>query len=88
MPKKCCLINVINDLICILEEEFQMRKRGRRYIPLTNEERKLVEDFLSNDLSYEEMSNKIGISKSQLRYKVMKYQKEVLDDKQKTIKQE
>ena len=65
-----------------------MRKRGRRYIPLTNEERKLVEDFLSNDLSYEEMSNKIGISKSQLRYKVMKYQREVLDDKQKTIKQE
>lgn len=78
----------MNGLICILEEEFQMRKRGRRYIPLTNEERKLVEDFLSNDLSYEEMSNKIGISKSQLRYKVMKYQREVLDDKQKTIKQE
>ena len=53
-----------------------MRKQGGRPAPLTDDERKFVKEFLENDLSYEEMAKKVGLTKAQLRYRVAKYRKE------------
>lgn len=53
-----------------------MRKQGGRPAPLTAEEIKIIEEFIQNDLSYDEMAAKVGMTKAQLRYRVAKYQKE------------
>lgn len=53
-----------------------MRKQGRQSVPLTAEEIKIVEEFIQNDLTYDEMATKVGMTKAQLRYKVVKYRKE------------
>ena len=53
-----------------------MKKQGREPKPLTAEEKALVEEFIQNDLTYDEMAKKVGMTKAQLRYRVTKYQKE------------
>lgn len=53
-----------------------MKRRGGTSAPLTEQERQIVEDFIKNDLSYDEMANKVGLTKAQLRYRVAKYRKE------------
>lgn len=57
-----------------------MRKQGGQPSPLTAEEVKIVEEFLENDLTYEEMAQKVGMTKAQLRYRVAKYRKESADN--------
>lgn len=53
-----------------------MRKQGGQPSPLTAEEVKIVETFIQNDLTYDQMAEKVGLTKAQLRYRVAKYQKE------------
>ena len=53
-----------------------MRKQGGQPSPLTVEEIRIVEEFIQNDLTYDEMAKKVGMTKAQLRYRVTKYQKE------------
>lgn len=55
----------------------KMRKSGRTYTPLTTEQLKAVKDYLETDMSYDEVAEKYGITKSALRYWVkQKYQRE------------
>lgn len=53
-----------------------MKPSGRSVQPLTEEEKKAILEFLSNDLSYEQQAKKLGMTKSQFRYRVAKYRKE------------
>lgn len=57
-----------------------MRKQGGQPSPLTAEEIRIVEEFIQNDLTYDEMAKKVGMTKAQLRYRVTKYQKERADN--------
>lgn len=55
----------------------KMRKSGRTYTPLTAEQLKAVKDYLETDMSYDEVAEKYGITKSALRYWVtQKYKRE------------
>lgn len=63
-----------------------MRKQGGQPSPLTAEEIKIVEEFIKNDLTYDEMARKVGMTKAQLRYRVNKYQKESADNGEKEHK--
>lgn len=62
-----------------------MKASGRSTQPLTEEEKQAIEEFLTNDLSYEQQAQKLGLTKSQFRYRVAKYRKEQItngeDDK-------
>jgi len=60
-----------------------MRKQGGKPVPLTDEEVKIVEEFMQNDLTYDEMAKKVGLTKAQLRYRVAKYRKELDNGKTK-----
>lgn len=53
-----------------------MKASGRSTQPLTVEEKQAIEEFLMNDLSYEQQAQKLGLTKSQFRYRVAKYRKE------------
>lgn len=57
-----------------------MRKNGRVAVPLTDEERRGIEEFFANDLSYEEQAAKMGLTKSQLSYRVKKYREEMKEN--------
>lgn len=61
-----------------------MRKQGRQPVPLTAEEIKIVEEFIQNDLTYDEMAAKVGMTKAQLRYKVVKYRREISNGQRQT----
>lgn len=53
-----------------------MRKQGSKPKPLSDKEIRIVEEFIQNDLSYDEMAAKVNMTKAQLRYRVAKYRKE------------
>lgn len=53
-----------------------MKASGRSMQPLTEEEKQAIKEFLQNDLSYEQQAQKLGLTKSQFRYRVAKYRKE------------
>lgn len=54
-----------------------MKASGRSMQPLTEEERQAIKEFFQNDLSYEQQAKKLGLTKSQFRYRVAKYRKEI-----------
>ena len=49
-----------------------MKASGRSMQPLTEEERQAIKEFFQNDLSYEQQAKKLGLTKSQFRYRVAK----------------
>ena len=51
-----------------------MRKRGDRSIPITEKDIAIVEKFLTNDLTYEQMAKQEGITKPHMIRIVHKYQ--------------
>lgn len=53
-----------------------MKMQGRPYRPLTEEEKKIILEYLESTLSYQEVAEKYGMTKDALRYKVNKYRKE------------
>ena len=53
-----------------------MKPQGRSIKPLTEQEKKAITEFLSNDESYQEMADKLGMPRETFRYKVNKYRKE------------
>lgn len=53
-----------------------MKPQGRPYIPLTEEEKAIILEYLETTLSYQEVAEKHGMTKDSLRYKVNKYRKE------------
>ncbi len=58
-----------------------MKPRGRSPIPLTEQDLKMVKEYLESDKSLEEVARKYNTTKEGLRYKVKKYQKEVTNGK-------
>lgn len=57
-----------------------MKPLGREAQPLTDEQRKIVEDYLNSRLSYKEVSVKYGKPASTVMYWVKKYRKEQKGD--------
>ena len=53
-----------------------MKPQGRPYRPLTEEEKVIILEYLESTLSYQEVTEKYGMTKDALRYKVNKYRKE------------
>lgn len=53
-----------------------MKPQGRPYTPLTEEDKKIIMEYLETTLSYQEVAEKYGMTKDALRYKVNKYRKE------------
>lgn len=53
-----------------------MKLQGRPPKPLTEAEIEIVLEYLTNDLSCQEVAEKHGMSKDALRYKVRKFRKE------------
>lgn len=61
-----------------------MKKAGRTASPLTKEEKAIVIEYLTGDLSQQEVADKYGITKGVLRYKLAKYRKENENGKEKS----
>lgn len=53
-----------------------MIKRGRPRVMLTEDEKKMIEEYFSNNLNLQQMADKVGITKASLRYKIEKYHRE------------
>lgn len=53
-----------------------MKLIGRPIRPLTPEEKAIILEYLTSDLSYQEVAEKHDMTKDALRYKVGKYRKE------------
>lgn len=53
-----------------------MKPLGREAQPLTDEQRKIVADYLNSNLSYKEISEKYSKPASTVMYWVKKYRKE------------
>lgn len=53
-----------------------MKPQGRPYRPLTEEEKKIILEYLTNDESCQVVAERHGMTKDALRYKVIKYRKE------------
>lgn len=53
-----------------------MRKQGRRAIPLTEEQKKMVIEYLESNLTYAEVAEKYKGNINNLKYWVAKYRKE------------
>ena len=51
-----------------------MKPRGRSATPLTEEDIKMVKEYIDSEKSLEEIARKYNTSKEGLRYKVLKYQ--------------
>ena len=54
-----------------------MRKRGRVNVPITDLQRKAVEEYYKSELSMIEVAEKYGTTQSGLRYWIKKYKAEV-----------
>lgn len=57
-----------------------MKPLGREIQPLTDEQRKIVEDYLKSTLSYKEVAAKYDKPASTVMYWVKKYRKEQKGD--------
>ena len=53
-----------------------MRKPGRRVTPLTEEQKRMVIEYLESDLTYAEVAEKYKGNINNLKYWVAKYRKE------------
>lgn len=53
-----------------------MKSRGRPFRPLTEEEKAIILEYLTNNESYQEVAERHGMTKDSLRYKVSKYRRE------------
>lgn len=52
-----------------------LRKSGRRVIPLTEEQKLMVIDYLDSDLTYTEVADKYNCNVNNLKYWVAKYRR-------------
>lgn len=53
-----------------------MKAHGRPYVPLTEQEKLIVLEYLETDKGLQEVAEKYGYTKNWLRYKVVKYRRE------------
>lgn len=61
-----------------------MKPKGRSPIPLTEQDLKMVKEYLESDKGLQEVADKYGVSREGLRYKVKKYRKETEQSGQET----